>query len=461
MEQQPRLPLWFLVANWALIAGAFYMGVRLGERSEPPTKLVAALPQAQLEALAVVHREILQSHVDPHDGKELLEEAIKGMVASLDPYSRYVPPAEVASYEEDNTGHYEGIGADFGTHGDRVVLHFPLAGGPAELAGLQPGDQLLAVDGTGLDSPEARARVAELVRGQSGSEVRLRLQRGDNAFDVVLKRSDVQRPCVKWSHRIPGDDGLGYVHLTDFHPGACHQLLAAIDALQQPGPLRGLVLDLRWNGGGSLDECIAIARTFLPTGLIVSQTRRDSEVVERHEAKAELCRHPNLPLVLLVNERSASASEVLAGALQDHHRAVVVGQRTHGKAYVNTVYTWKGLPFRLKLTTGKYRTPNGRNIERRYHAQNPTDADAGGIAPDVPVPLTQKQQEAVFDVLRASEPPAAHREAFAALAARLEMRVPAPPQAATDPQLERAVAALRDRIAHPDAGGADGAGKDK
>ncbi len=439
MEQQPRLPLWFLVANLALIAIAFALGLQFGGRS------TADLPAEQLTALAVVHREILLSHVDPQDAAALLENAIQGMVRGLDPYSRYVPPADVASYEEDNTGHYEGIGADFATHGEQVVLHFPLAGGPAERAGLRPGDVLLAVNDTALDTAEQRARVIELVRGPRDQTVRLRLRRDGKLLEVTLQRGDVQRPCVKWAHALDAPSGLGYVHLTDFHPGASLQLIAAIDALSQRGPLRGLVLDLRWNSGGSLDECVAIARAFLPSGLIVLQQRRGSEEVERHEATPEQCRFPTLPLVVLVNESSASASEVLAGALQDHERAAIVGQRTHGKAYVNTVYTWKNLAFRLKLTTGKYRTPKGRDIERNHKASSAEAAQSGGIAPDVVVAPTAEQQASVLKTLRQSEPPAAYREAFTVVAAQYGVTVPAPPTVGVDPQLAAALAALHTR----------------
>lgn len=452
MQQQPRLPLWFLVVNWLLIAGAFAIGVFLGARAETPATLVAQLPKEQLEALAVVHREILQSHVEPQDGKALLEHAIKGMVEELDPYSRYVEPADVPAYEENNTGHYEGIGADFGTHDGKVVLHFPLAGGAAERAGLRPGDVLLAVDGTSLDDDTQRGRVAELVRGPSGSDVRLRLARGGAPLEVTVRRSDVQRPCVKWVRRLEDTTGLGYVHLTDFHPDSSRQLLAAIDELQRDAPLTGLVLDLRWNGGGSLDQCIQIACAFLSSGLIVTQTRRDGQVVERHEATPEHCRHPDLPLVLLVNEGSASASEVLAGALQDHGRAAIVGQRTHGKAYVNTVYTWKNLPFRLKLTTGKYRTPNGRDIERNHHAPNGRKAETGGIPPDVAVATTAEQTKVIYATLTARESPAAYRDAFAAVAAAYGFPVPTPPRAADDPQLAAAVRTLQARVAKVEPG---------
>jgi carboxyl-terminal processing protease len=183
----------------------------------------------------------------------------------------------------------------------------------------------------------------------------------------------------------------------------------------------------------------------VPSGLIVSQTRRDQVVVERHEADASACKHPHLPLALLVNQDSASASEVLAGALQDHGRATVVGVRTHGKACVNTVYTWKEMPFRLKLTTGRYRTPNGRDIERRHKSRGAGEGedDAGGIAPDVEIALTNDQERTLLRAQRLSEPPPAHRAAYAALAARLGAPVPQPPTPAIDPQLARAIPSLR------------------
>jgi carboxyl-terminal processing protease len=438
MQQQPRLPLWFLGAIWLLIAGAFWLGMTVGRAG------TGDLPREQLAALAIVHREILASHVDPQQADQLVERAIAGMVKELDPYSRYVPPADVPEYEERNTGHYQGIGADFDVHGDLVVLHFPMADSPAEKAGLRPGDLLLAVDDTSLDSAERRRRVVELVRGPAGSEVRLRLQRDGAPLEIVVQRGDVQKPCVKWAHCFDAAARLGYVHLTDFHPGAAKQLGAAIDGLQQARPLRGLVLDLRWNGGGSLDECLAIARAFLRSGTIVTQWRRDREVVETHTATPETCRYPDLPLVLLVNDSSASATEVLAGALQDHGRAAIVGVRTHGKACVNTVYTWKNHDFRLKLTTGLYRTPNGRDIERHLHKESNGSAD-GGIAPDIEVAVTDKVEAGLYAVIQRREVPERHREAHATVAAKYQFTTPAPPSPADDLQIAKAAEVLRTR----------------
>jgi C-terminal peptidase prc len=303
---------------------------------------------------------------------------------------------------------------------------------------------LLAVDDIALDTAERRLKVVELVRGKAGTDVRLRLRRNEATRDVVVRRGDVQRPCVKWTHRLASDTGLGYVHLTDFHPDSAAQLFAAIDSLQQDGPLLGLVLDLRWNGGGSLEECLKIARAFLRSGLIVSQQRRQDVVVERHEATPETCRYPDLPLVLLVNEHSASASEVLAGALQDHDRAAIVGVRTHGKAFVNTVYQWKGHDFRLKLTTGRYHTPNGRDIERHHNAAEGA-AESGGIPPDVDAPVAAEAKTAILLALQQKECPARHRAAFAAIAPGYGVTVHGPPQPATDSQLAQAFSTLRQR----------------
>lgn len=450
MQQQPRLPLWFLVANWALVVAAFFLGVMLGSRHQ------LQLPEPQATALQLIHREILQSHVDPHDPNELLDRAIAGMVSSLDPYSRYVPPNKVAAYDEQNSGHYDGVGLLMMQQGDDIVVQYPFPGGPAARAGVLPGDVIVAVDGHPLaDEPKATRQEAahKLVRGVAGTEVRLRLQRDSGPVELAMARSDLQTSAVKWVHFADRDAGLGYVHLSDFHPGIHQQVLDALAKLQQEHTLAGLVLDLRFDGGGNLDECIDLARTFVPNGTIVSQRRRGSEVVESFAAKPELCRFPTLPLVVLVNEFSASASEVLAGALQDHDRAAIVGTRTYGKGYVNTVYSWKNLDFRLKLTTGHYYTPNGRDLDG--HVANgagngngrPDSAPAGGIVPDVIVDLDEPARLAVERVLVSREPPAEYLTAFEAVAAKYDLQVPRPPQASADPQLLQALATLRERVA--------------
>lgn len=453
MQPQPRLPLWFLVANWALILLAFVLGVMLGGRRP------VEFPQPQGTALELVYQEILLHHVEPQEGSVLLDRAIGAMAGKLDEYSMYVPPSDVARYDEDSTGRYEGVGMRQVRHGDEIVVYYPFPGGPADRAGVRPGDRLVAVDGQRLaDLPKdaLEARTLELVRGPAGTEVRLRFARGADEVELTVPRGPVQQPSVKWAHLPDPAAGLGYLHVADFHVGVTKEVHAAIEALRASGPLRGLVIDLRFDGGGSLEECVALARAFQPTGTIVS-TRRRNEVVETHQAKAELCRYPDLPLVVLVNEHSASASEVFAGCLQDHGRAAIVGARTYGKGVVNTVYSWKDLPFRLKLTTAHYYTPNGRNIERRSlgkrngngngAAGGNQDADGGGILPDVVVPADEAQRKALAATLRAFEVPPEHAEAFAAVAQGLAVPVPAPPRTDDDPQFARALAVLRDRVA--------------
>lgn len=463
MQQQPRLPLWFLVANWALVVAAFVLGVVLGGRGR------MALPEPQDTALRLIHAEILKSHVDPHDGHVLLDRAIENMVASLDPYSRYVPPSEVAAYDERNSGHYEGVGLVPLLHDGEVLVQYPLPDGPAERAGVLPGDRIVAIDGRRLadEPPATRGDLASrLLRGAAGTEVRLLLGRDDGTVERSLQRGDVEKSAVKWVHFADSEAGLAYVYLSDFHRGIQARIAEALAELGSRQTLHGLVLDLRFDGGGNLDECVALARMFVRSGTIVSQRRRGSEVVETFAAEPEACTFPDLPLVVLVNQDSASASEVLAGALQDHERAAIVGTRTFGKGFVNTVYTWQGLDFRLKLTTGNYYTPNGRNIDGHHrNGGSPENGGAasaavGGIVPDVTAEVAAAELPRIRSVLERLEPPQRHLAAFTAVATRYGLDVPKPPQADTDPQLAQALATLRERVAAaaaaaraPEAGG--------
>ena len=440
MQQQPRLPLWFLIANPALMIAAFAMGTYVGSGRR------VQLPEPQRTALELVHREILQSHIEPPNSEELVERAIGGMVDDLDEYSRYIPPKSVARYDEASSGQYSGIGAVITELGDEVVVHFPFVGSPAEAAGLAPGDVLLAVGQEQIDTPAERREVAALVRGAAGSPVELTVRRGDAVLPVQVVRGDVQRPCVKWAHFVDEDRGIGYVYLADFHPTASQQLFDAVRSLESQRPLSGLVVDLRFDGGGSLEQCLAIARGFLREGVIATQHRRDGPD-EVYEARPEDVLWPDLPLALLVNEGSASASEVLSGALQDHERAAVVGVRTHGKGYVNTVYAWPDYEFKLKLTTGSYRTPNGRNIERNHSTDaTPADAEEGGILPDVQVAVTEEESSRLYTLLHQIQVPDKYRAAFLELAAQHELPVAAPPRPEADAQLQAAVASVRDQL---------------
>ncbi|MCA8953810.1 MAG: S41 family peptidase [Planctomycetes bacterium] len=443
MEQQPRLPLWFLVENSSLIAIAFLAGALLGGRG------FVRFPRPQADALQVVYQKILEAHVEPHDGAALLDTAITAMAGDLDDYSRYVPPADVQRYEESSTGRYEGIGLVWREHDGEIVVHFPFAGGPADREGIRPGDRLVAVDGKRMAdvAPERRGATAtELVRGPAGTPVRLAFERDGSEVEATVNRESVQRPAVKWANLVDPEAGIGYLHITDFHIGIAAGVRDAIAELRRQGELRGLVIDLRFDGGGSLDECVALSRMFQPSGVIVS-TRRRGEELERVEARPEECLFPELPLALLVNGDSASASEVFAGCLQDHGRALVVGTRTYGKGVVNTVYSWP--EFKLKLTTAYYFTPNGRSLGGSHRLENGDGSHPEiGIAPDVDAPIGDQERTAVLLALREYEVPPAHRDGFAKVAARYGLTVPNPPQPGDDSQLAQALDELKKRLAN-------------
>ena len=446
-----RVPFWFLIANGAIVFVAFVLGILLGRRTP--------LPDPQGTALHLVFQEIEKSYVDRIDGKELLDKAIASM-ARLDDYSRYVPQNEVARFVEETTGTYDGIGVVLQLAEDGVFVRFPIEGGPGDRAGLLPGDRIVAVDGQSIDTlgAEQRSRVSEeRLRGPSGSVVRITVAR-DGASETTLEveRAAVQRRSVKWSHWIDREQAIAYAHIADFHVGAAQALRQDLDALvaTEGRPMRGLVIDLRFDLGGNLDEAVSIARMFVREGNLVSMRRRDAEVVERFDADPTQCTYGDLALVLLVNESSASASEVVAGALQDHRRASVVGEPTYGKGVVNTIYQWKDQPFRLKLTTARYYTPNGRNLDRGLRRDSaPQTAEngnspnsAGGVGPDRLAALDGAAEETVRAALAEFPAPEHHLQRLTAWSKVRQMRVPGPLSLSEDPQLAAALEEIRARL---------------
>lgn len=415
------------------------------------------LPPDELAALRIVHRQLATEFVEQEDPHDLLVKAIQGMVRAVDRHGDFIVKDDVADFEaRELEGTYEGIGILLVENVTPITVQCPLANSPAERAGVQVGDRILAADGvelTDVAAADAVTRAAAALRGPAGSKVTLRIARGETPpFEVTIDRDHVPQAKVKWARLLDADQRLGYVHVASFQRGVGDEFLAAVHSLgdEAGGALDGLVIDLRQNGGGMLTEAVRIANAFVESGRIVTLHKRGVEV-ERHDALPERCLWPKLPLVVLVNHNTASASEVLTGALQDHERAAVVGTRTYGKASVQSIFSFRDREFRLKLTTARYSTPKGRDIDGEGGVAPPANPHVrngnGGIAPDVTAELAATAAERVHGALRASEVPAVYRAAVAELSKVLAFTPARPAAVDDDPQLAAALATLRERVA--------------
>lgn len=296
----------------------------------------------------------------------LVERAIKGMLESLDPYSTYLPENEYTAMKESMRGRFGGLGIQVAApeKGGGVVVVAPLEGTPAERAGLRSGDIITHVDGRSILEKSLREVVAEL-RGPVGSRVVLTISRGEaEPFEVPLMRDVIRMDVVSW--RLEGD--FGYLRIASFTENTSEDVEEAVGEIRQylGGRLAGLILDLRNNPGGLLIESVAVSDAFIESGDIVSTEGRKSK--QRYRATAGDIA-AGLPIIVLINRGSASAAEILAGALKDHDRAVLIGSRSYGKGTVQTVIPM-GRGTAVKLTTAQYFRPDGMSV-------------TGGIQPDI------------------------------------------------------------------------------
>ena len=446
MAHRNEIPLWVLPMNLVLSLAVVALGSWVWLLSSH------RLPGEQLAALELVHDRIAEEYVAPPPSEELMWSAIEGMVNDLDRHSEFVRPSKVARFDEDTTGTYAGIGIVMASV-TPLTVKFPFAGGPAERRGLQVGDRILAVDSEPLeadDPAELATRARERLLGEAGTPVLLSIERGDGdqveKFDQEVVRGTVTKPSVRWVRVVDEQLRIGYAYVSGFQRDTTKQLVAALSDLDElaGGELAALILDLRFDRGGLLEEAITVANLFLAEGTIVSVKRRDR--TDQMIANPEDCIRPQLPLVLLVNEDSASASEVVAGALQDHERARLVGMRTWGKGVVQSIFSWRDLDYRLKLTTAHYYTPDGRSIEGEYRRDEDGDEE-GGIAPDVEVPVDKALGQQLGRALyAASEPPAPYRDQVLALASKLDLGAVYPPGTAVDTQLAAAIAEAKQLV---------------
>ncbi len=354
----------------ALAAG--YMHVRdldAERHAHVPSEPVVARSEHPL--LDEVAEHVRREYVDPVSRGQLEQAAVEGMVASLDPHSEFLDAAAYDEMRVSTAGTYTGVGIEVSEQeGGRIVVLAPIEGSPAERAGVRTGDTLLEVDGRPV-APGSLDETIARMRGLAGSRVGIVIDRAGEPeplrFD--LERSEVHLQTVR-AERLPG--GYGYVrvsHFSDSTPGDFDGAILTLQAAAGAVPLRGLVLDLRDNPGGVLESAVSVADSFLEGGMIVRADGRTPDASFEMDATPGDLLH-GAPVVVLVDSGSASGAEIVAGALRDHGRATLMGERTYGKGSVQTV-----MPLRdgeaLKLTTSRYFTPSGRSIQER------------GLEPDV------------------------------------------------------------------------------
>ena len=349
-----------LVLGFSLSVGGGLIG-----QGEPPDKEELAWEQARL--FAEVLERVKRDYVEPIDDAELLESAIRGMVSDLDAHSQYLDAREYRDIRISTTGSYTGIGIEIDDIDGKITVITPIAGSPAARSGIRSGDQIIAVDGTTLDSSNLQETIGQL-RGHAGSRVSVTVMRGNEVIVHEMRRQIIRMASVHSEFLAPA---YGYIRISQFSEDTARELGRAVDELQDESGdmLSGLVLDLRNNPGGVLDAAVEVSDLFLDSGVIVSAEGRSLDArFTRSAHRGDIL--DGAALVVLVNQGSASASEIVAGALQDHNRALVVGTETFGKGLVQTVVPLsKGRA--IKLTTSRYYTPSGDSIH-----------DVG-IAPDV------------------------------------------------------------------------------
>lgn len=336
------------------------------------------LPTRDLQLLAEVIERVRRDYVDKVDDHELVERAIKGMVDGLDAHTRYLDPKAYQDIKIATSGNYTGIGLNVKVKKGHVTVVNPVQGAPAARAGILPGDVVVSIDNTPIDAGNAEAVIGRM-RGRIGTDVDLAVARQGKVqpLHFSMKRAEIHVMTVRGTYL---GRGYGYLRLSSFADTTTEDVERAARALRKDagGPLKGLVLDLRDNPGGVLDAAVKVADLFLDKGLIVrGKGRVEQARFARFASPGDDLERT--PLVVLVNGGSASASEILAAALQDHRRAELVGERTYGKGSVQTVLPLTG-GGAIKLTTSRYFTPSGRSI------------NGVGIAPDVRVEEEQPQR---------------------------------------------------------------------
>jgi len=419
-----------------VIVGLLALALVVVTASEAPARRSPFQPLT-IFARALAYIEV--NYVEPVDQKSLVYGAIRGLAEALDPHSVFLEPEEYEILESDAEGRFAGVGVEVSMRDGWLTILTVFEGGPADEAGLEPGDRFLGIEG--MDARDIRLYDAvRLIRGEVGTDVNVTIRREgiDKAIERKLTRAFVDVDPIQLQYL---ENGIVYVQIRSFQENTAELLSEALDqavmTLHRKGGLEGLLLDLRDNGGGLLREAVLVSDEFLSSGVLLTTRGRGGELIQGFSARRGGTR-PKWPMVILINEQTASAAEIVAGALSDHKRAVLVGTRTFGKGSVQNIFE---LPdgSALKLTIARYYTPSGRSIQ------------AEGISPDIlaeqpkedgiPAPIREEELEGHL----AAKPTPRNRRRQPAIASQTE-KPHTSALLANDLQAQRGYQALQELI---------------
>ena len=347
-----------------------------------------------LDVFATLFRDVNLFYVDDVQPEKMVQDGIDAMLKKLDPYTVFYPESKIDEFKMMTTGEYAGIGSIIGVKGDYVVIREPYRNSPSNKAGLLPGDLILAIDGENMKGKTVEY-VSSRLKGQPGKEVVLKVQRigEDKPMEKRVLREIVQMPSVPYHGML--NDQTGYIYFTSFTDKSADDVRKAIMELKNKGA-QSLVLDLRGNGGGLLDQAVEIASFFLPRGSLIVSTKGKMKQWDKEYKTTKNPLLPDMKLTVLIDRASASAAEILSGALQDYDRAVVLGERSFGKGLVQTtrdlVYNTK-----LKVTTAKYYIPSGRCIQAVDYTHRNPDGSVGVVPDSLIKPFKTQAGRTVYD----------------------------------------------------------------
>lgn len=347
-----------------------------------------------LNIYATLFRDVNMFYVDEINPGDLVTTSIKAMLKSLDPYTVYYPESEMEDVKLMTTGEYAGIGSVISKKGDKVIIREPYKNSPATKAGLLPGDVILAIDGNSIKGKDIED-VSAMLKGQPGKEITIRVEREFESKPLEKKaiREKIQLPSVPFYGMA--NDSTGYIFLTSFTDKSAADVRAALIALKNQGAT-SLILDLRGNSGGLLDQAVDIVNFFVPKNSKVVHTKGKVKQWDKEYVAGKNPIDPNIPLAVLIDRGSASASEIVSGALQDLDRAVLIGERSFGKGLVQTV---RDLAYntKLKVTTAKYYIPSGRCIQALDYSHRNPDGSVGKVPDSLITEFRTRTGRKVYD----------------------------------------------------------------